>query len=127
MLRTGGNGGSGGKVNIWDLAFGCSVSVWDQVWGWDEGQILWSIGIQTQGQGLKFGDRFWGQVLRSVAPCGPHPTQLSHSGPTFVRYTSRQLSRVYPLGLKMTSSNYNPQEMWNAGCQLGEPSAPYIP
>ncbi|XP_042749329.1 1-phosphatidylinositol 4,5-bisphosphate phosphodiesterase delta-3-like isoform X1 [Lagopus leucura] len=43
---------------------------------------------------------------------------IKEAGPTFVRYTSRQLSRVYPLGLKMTSSNYNPQEMWNAGCQL---------
>uniref|UniRef100_A0A803Y149 Phosphoinositide phospholipase C n=1 Tax=Meleagris gallopavo TaxID=9103 RepID=A0A803Y149_MELGA len=43
---------------------------------------------------------------------------IKEAGPTFVHYTSRQLSRVYPLGLKMTSSNYNPQEMWNAGCQL---------
>lgn len=45
-------------------------------------------------------------------------------GPAFVRYNARQLSRVYPLGLKMNSSNYNPQEMWNAGCQLGEPPEP---
>ncbi|XP_040548222.1 1-phosphatidylinositol 4,5-bisphosphate phosphodiesterase delta-3 isoform X7 [Gallus gallus] len=43
---------------------------------------------------------------------------IKEAGPAFMRYTSRQLSRVYPLGLKMTSSNYNPQEMWNAGCQL---------
>lgn len=41
-------------------------------------------------------------------------------GPALVQYNARQLSRVYPLGLKMNSSNYNPQEMWNAGCQLGE-------
>uniref|UniRef100_A0A8C2YG51 Phosphoinositide phospholipase C n=2 Tax=Coturnix japonica TaxID=93934 RepID=A0A8C2YG51_COTJA len=43
---------------------------------------------------------------------------IKEAGPSFVRYTSQQLSRVYPLGLKMTSSNYNPQEMWNVGCQL---------
>lgn len=81
------------------------------------------------------GSEVWGQVLGSsfevwgthVAPIPPHPNQLSHSGPTFVRYTSQQLSRVYPLGLKMTSSNYNPQEMWNVGCQLGEPPAPRVP
>lgn len=24
------------------------------------------------------------------------------------------------MGLRMNSANYNPQEMWNSGCQLGE-------
>lgn len=41
-------------------------------------------------------------------------------GPALAQYNARQLSRVYPGGLKMDSSNYDPQEMWNAGCQLGE-------
>lgn len=43
---------------------------------------------------------------------------IKESGNNFVRYNTRHLSRIYPLGLKMNSSNYNPQEMWNAGCQL---------
>ncbi|XP_061446454.1 1-phosphatidylinositol 4,5-bisphosphate phosphodiesterase delta-3 isoform X1 [Rhineura floridana] len=43
---------------------------------------------------------------------------IKESGNHFVRYNARHLSRIYPLGLKMNSSNYNPQEMWNAGCQL---------
>uniref|UniRef100_A0A8C4U5B6 Phosphoinositide phospholipase C n=1 Tax=Falco tinnunculus TaxID=100819 RepID=A0A8C4U5B6_FALTI len=43
---------------------------------------------------------------------------IKEAGPALIRYNTRQLSRVYPLGLKMNSSNYNPQEMWNAGCQL---------
>ncbi|XP_060112149.1 1-phosphatidylinositol 4,5-bisphosphate phosphodiesterase delta-3 [Heteronotia binoei] len=43
---------------------------------------------------------------------------IKESGNHFVRYNARYLSRIYPLGLKMNSSNYNPQEMWNAGCQL---------
>ncbi|XP_068023255.1 1-phosphatidylinositol 4,5-bisphosphate phosphodiesterase delta-3 isoform X1 [Melanerpes formicivorus] len=43
---------------------------------------------------------------------------IREAGPALVRYNAQQLSRVYPLGLKMNSSNYNPQEMWNAGCQL---------
>ncbi|XP_030364474.1 1-phosphatidylinositol 4,5-bisphosphate phosphodiesterase delta-3 isoform X1 [Strigops habroptila] len=43
---------------------------------------------------------------------------IREAGPALVQYNTRQLSRVYPLGLKMNSSNYNPQEMWNAGCQL---------
>uniref|UniRef100_A0A674JTX5 Phosphoinositide phospholipase C n=1 Tax=Terrapene triunguis TaxID=2587831 RepID=A0A674JTX5_9SAUR len=43
---------------------------------------------------------------------------IKESGNDLVRYNARHLSRIYPLGLKMNSSNYNPQEMWNAGCQL---------
>ncbi|KAJ6636881.1 hypothetical protein lerEdw1_013935 [Lerista edwardsae] len=45
---------------------------------------------------------------------------IKESANTFVRYNTQHLSRIYPLGLKMNSSNYNPQEMWNAGCQLGK-------
>uniref|UniRef100_A0AAQ4PLR4 Phosphoinositide phospholipase C n=1 Tax=Gasterosteus aculeatus aculeatus TaxID=481459 RepID=A0AAQ4PLR4_GASAC len=40
------------------------------------------------------------------------------SGTYFVRHNSHQLSRVYPSGQRLQSSNYNPQEMWNAGCQI---------
>lgn len=42
------------------------------------------------------------------------------SGTNFVQYNTRQLSRIYPSGLRTDSSNYNPQEMWNVGCQIGE-------
>uniref|UniRef100_A0A8C2W5I5 Phosphoinositide phospholipase C n=1 Tax=Chinchilla lanigera TaxID=34839 RepID=A0A8C2W5I5_CHILA len=43
---------------------------------------------------------------------------LREAGNSFVRHNTRQLTRVYPLGLRMNSTNYSPQEMWNAGCQL---------
>uniref|UniRef100_A0A3Q4AU78 Phosphoinositide phospholipase C n=1 Tax=Mola mola TaxID=94237 RepID=A0A3Q4AU78_MOLML len=36
----------------------------------------------------------------------------------FVYHNSRQLTRVYPSGFRTDSSNFNPQEMWNAGCQI---------
>ncbi|XP_034741550.1 1-phosphatidylinositol 4,5-bisphosphate phosphodiesterase delta-4-like isoform X2 [Etheostoma cragini] len=39
-------------------------------------------------------------------------------GTDFVRYNTRQLSRIYPGGFRTNSSNYNPQEMWNVGCQM---------
>uniref|UniRef100_A0A8C4QEF7 Phosphoinositide phospholipase C n=1 Tax=Eptatretus burgeri TaxID=7764 RepID=A0A8C4QEF7_EPTBU len=42
----------------------------------------------------------------------------SESGEEFVRYNALQLSRIYPAGLRTDSSNYNPQKMWNAGCQI---------
>ncbi|XP_044154760.1 1-phosphatidylinositol 4,5-bisphosphate phosphodiesterase delta-3 [Bufo gargarizans] len=43
---------------------------------------------------------------------------MKESGNTLVRYNTRQLSRIYPDGLRANSSNFSPQEMWNAGCQL---------
>ncbi|XP_037646762.1 1-phosphatidylinositol 4,5-bisphosphate phosphodiesterase delta-4-like isoform X2 [Sebastes umbrosus] len=40
------------------------------------------------------------------------------AGTDFVQYNTRQLSRIYPSGLRTDSSNYNPQEMWNVGNQI---------
>ncbi|XP_043548869.1 inactive phospholipase C-like protein 1 isoform X1 [Chiloscyllium plagiosum] len=36
----------------------------------------------------------------------------------FVNYNKRFLSRVYPSNFGFESSNLNPQEFWNCGCQL---------
>ena len=36
----------------------------------------------------------------------------------FVVYSKRQISRVYPKGQRMDSSNYDPLPMWNAGSQM---------
>uniref|UniRef100_A0A8C2XEV7 Phosphoinositide phospholipase C n=1 Tax=Cyclopterus lumpus TaxID=8103 RepID=A0A8C2XEV7_CYCLU len=43
---------------------------------------------------------------------------LRETGTEFVHHNSRQLTRVYPSGFRTDSSNFNPQEMWNAGCQI---------
>uniref|UniRef100_A0A8C7YT94 Phosphoinositide phospholipase C n=1 Tax=Oryzias sinensis TaxID=183150 RepID=A0A8C7YT94_9TELE len=43
---------------------------------------------------------------------------LKESGAEFVQHNSRQLTRVYPTGFRTDSSNFHPQEMWNAGCQI---------
>ncbi|XP_044033523.1 1-phosphatidylinositol 4,5-bisphosphate phosphodiesterase delta-3-A [Siniperca chuatsi] len=43
---------------------------------------------------------------------------IKDSGMHFVRHNSHQLSRIYPSGQRLQSSNYNPQEMWNGGCQI---------
>ncbi|XP_069761271.1 1-phosphatidylinositol 4,5-bisphosphate phosphodiesterase delta-3-like isoform X2 [Narcine bancroftii] len=37
---------------------------------------------------------------------------------SFITHNTLQLSKVYPLGSRVDSSNFNPQEMWNGGCQL---------
>uniref|UniRef100_W5KF50 1-phosphatidylinositol 4,5-bisphosphate phosphodiesterase n=1 Tax=Astyanax mexicanus TaxID=7994 RepID=W5KF50_ASTMX len=44
--------------------------------------------------------------------------QLTKSPVEFVEYNKLQLSRLYPKGTRMDSSNYMPQVFWNAGCQL---------
>ncbi|XP_022090610.1 1-phosphatidylinositol 4,5-bisphosphate phosphodiesterase beta-1-like isoform X14 [Acanthaster planci] len=36
----------------------------------------------------------------------------------FTNYNKRQLSRIYPRGARVDSSNYMPQIFWNVGCQM---------
>uniref|UniRef100_A0A8C5CY08 Phosphoinositide phospholipase C n=1 Tax=Gadus morhua TaxID=8049 RepID=A0A8C5CY08_GADMO len=43
---------------------------------------------------------------------------IAKSAVEFVEYNRRQMSRIYPKGTRMDSSNYNPQPFWNAGCQF---------
>ncbi|XP_059811761.1 1-phosphatidylinositol 4,5-bisphosphate phosphodiesterase delta-3-like [Hypanus sabinus] len=43
---------------------------------------------------------------------------IAENGFSFVAHNTLQLSKVYPLGSRVDSSNFNPQEMWNGGCQL---------
>ena len=43
-----------------------------------------------------------------------------NSGVDFVQYNKRQLSRIYPAGKRIDSSNYDPIDMWNSGCQIGK-------
>nr|XP_034983478.1 1-phosphatidylinositol 4,5-bisphosphate phosphodiesterase delta-4 isoform X3 [Zootoca vivipara]XP_034983487.1 1-phosphatidylinositol 4,5-bisphosphate phosphodiesterase delta-4 isoform X3 [Zootoca vivipara]XP_034983497.1 1-phosphatidylinositol 4,5-bisphosphate phosphodiesterase delta-4 isoform X3 [Zootoca vivipara] len=40
------------------------------------------------------------------------------AGNDFIRHNAWQLTRIFPHGLRTDSSNYNPQAMWNVGCQL---------
>ncbi|XP_051567045.1 1-phosphatidylinositol 4,5-bisphosphate phosphodiesterase delta-4 isoform X2 [Myxocyprinus asiaticus] len=40
------------------------------------------------------------------------------AGPDFVLHNTRQLTRIYPSGMRTDSSNYCPQDMWNIGCQI---------
>ena len=46
-----------------------------------------------------------------------------HDGDTsldFVKYNSRQLSRVYPSATRQDSSNLDPLLPWSTGCQMGK-------
>ncbi|KAJ7357743.1 hypothetical protein OS493_023216 [Desmophyllum pertusum] len=43
---------------------------------------------------------------------------VNSQGAEYVEYNKRQLSRIYPAGGRVDSSNYNPQNAWNAGCQI---------
>ncbi|NWV27386.1 PLCZ1 phosphodiesterase, partial [Origma solitaria] len=41
-----------------------------------------------------------------------------YSAKQFVAHTTRFITRIYPKATRMSSSNYNPQEFWNVGCQM---------
>ncbi|KFZ49581.1 1-phosphatidylinositol 4,5-bisphosphate phosphodiesterase zeta-1, partial [Antrostomus carolinensis] len=43
---------------------------------------------------------------------------IKHLAKDFVSHTSRFITRIYPKGTRTSSSNYNPQEFWNVGCQM---------
>uniref|UniRef100_A0A670YHH2 Phosphoinositide phospholipase C n=1 Tax=Pseudonaja textilis TaxID=8673 RepID=A0A670YHH2_PSETE len=43
---------------------------------------------------------------------------IRETGNDFVRHNTWQLTRIFPSGLRTDSSNFNPQAMWNVGCQL---------
>ncbi|NXW94780.1 PLCZ1 phosphodiesterase, partial [Alopecoenas beccarii] len=43
---------------------------------------------------------------------------IKNSAREFISHTSRFLTRIYPKGTRTNSSNYNPQEFWNVGCQM---------
>ncbi|XP_062390525.1 1-phosphatidylinositol 4,5-bisphosphate phosphodiesterase delta-4 [Sardina pilchardus] len=43
---------------------------------------------------------------------------IKEAGTEFVQHNSRQLTRVYPSGMRTDSSNYSPQDMWSVGCQI---------
>ncbi|XP_028904496.1 1-phosphatidylinositol 4,5-bisphosphate phosphodiesterase zeta-1 isoform X1 [Ornithorhynchus anatinus] len=36
----------------------------------------------------------------------------------FISHTGKFITRIYPKGTRTDSSNYNPQEFWNLGCQM---------
>lgn len=60
-------------------------------------------------------------VLGTGMPVAPPLHSFSSSpGIQFVRHNSQKLSRIYPSGQRLQSSNYNPQDMWNGGCQIGK-------
>ncbi|KAJ8338049.1 hypothetical protein SKAU_G00370150 [Synaphobranchus kaupii] len=43
---------------------------------------------------------------------------LKSSPIEFVEYNKKQMSRIYPKGTRVDSSNYMPQLFWNVGCQM---------
>ncbi|XP_040208727.1 1-phosphatidylinositol 4,5-bisphosphate phosphodiesterase delta-1 isoform X2 [Rana temporaria] len=42
----------------------------------------------------------------------------NESANSYIRHNTRQLTRIYPDGMRTDSSNYSPVNMWNVGCQI---------
>lgn len=49
---------------------------------------------------------------------GKTNTLLKKQPEDFIAYNKKQLSRIYPAGIRVNSSNYDPAPAWNAGCQI---------
>ncbi|XP_040183707.1 1-phosphatidylinositol 4,5-bisphosphate phosphodiesterase zeta-1-like [Rana temporaria] len=50
---------------------------------------------------------------------GPKAQQLvRHSAQDFIYHTKNFLTRIYPKASRIDSSNLQPQEFWNVGCQM---------
>lgn len=47
-----------------------------------------------------------------------HSKEKKTSWAKFHRYNKRQMSRIYPKGTRVDSSNYTPQPFWTVGCQM---------
>ncbi|XP_052009464.1 1-phosphatidylinositol 4,5-bisphosphate phosphodiesterase beta-2-like [Xyrauchen texanus] len=43
---------------------------------------------------------------------------IAKSAVDWAEYNKRQMSRIYPKGTRVDSSNYSPQPFWTAGCQF---------
>lgn len=43
---------------------------------------------------------------------------LKQHAKRFVKHNTRQITRVYPRGSRVDSSNYMPLLFWNCGCQM---------
>ncbi|CAI5786413.1 1-phosphatidylinositol 4,5-bisphosphate phosphodiesterase zeta-1-like [Podarcis lilfordi] len=43
---------------------------------------------------------------------------ISKRAPDFIAHTTNFITRIYPKGTRTDSSNYDPQEFWNVGCQM---------
>lgn len=76
---------------------------------------LWSI-LEASGarvlDGRREGEGLQGGLLGTPGAASGWPPILWSS------YNKRQMSRIYPKGTRMDSSNYMPQMFWNAGCQM---------
>ena len=46
--------------------------------------------------------------------------KASSEASSFVNYNKHQISRTYPAGIRVKSSNYDPVPMWTVGCHMGE-------
>ena len=38
----------------------------------------------------------------------------------YIKHNLFQLSRIYPAGSRTDSTNYDPEPVWNVGCQVGK-------
>ena len=84
--------------------------------------MIYSYGMRVDSSNLQsFGlVALWlldGYVLCEIS--GSQALKLAISCPEeYVNDNKKFLSWIYPNGMRVDSSNYNPQDLWNCGCQM---------
>uniref|UniRef100_A0AAQ4Q929 1-phosphatidylinositol 4,5-bisphosphate phosphodiesterase gamma n=1 Tax=Gasterosteus aculeatus aculeatus TaxID=481459 RepID=A0AAQ4Q929_GASAC len=63
-------------------------------------------------------ERAWYRDMSSFPETKAEKFATRSKGKRFLQYNRRQLSRVYPRGQRLDSSNYDPLSMWLCGSQL---------
>ncbi|CAJ1073826.1 -phosphatidylinositol 4%2C5-bisphosphate phosphodiesterase beta-2 [Xyrichtys novacula] len=65
--------------------------------------------VETKGEAM---------IAKTAIEFVENPLRVLQKNVTKNIYNKRQMSRIYPKGTRMDSSNYSPQPFWNVGCQM---------
>ncbi|XP_061775945.1 1-phosphatidylinositol 4,5-bisphosphate phosphodiesterase gamma-2 isoform X2 [Nerophis ophidion] len=63
-------------------------------------------------------DRFDSYNYKEVRSFVENKTPGKHRSMEFLRYNHKALSRIYPKGQRVESSNYDPYPLWSVGCHM---------
>ncbi|CAG9316644.1 unnamed protein product [Blepharisma stoltei] len=73
--------------------------------------------ISIEGQKMAIGDRPY-QIMSSVTETKMKKMVEKYGSKTIIEYHKKNLTRIYPAGSRVSSTNYNPVDFWLAGCQV---------
>ncbi|RXM97686.1 1-phosphatidylinositol 4,5-bisphosphate phosphodiesterase gamma-2 [Acipenser ruthenus] len=104
-----------------DLAIDFAIETVEEQFEWYK--IVWDITQKEKTKQYKYGclivftARYDYKEIRSFVE-NKVPNAKGQKVEDFVRYNRKALSRIYPKGQRMDSSNYDPYSLWMCGCHM---------